>query len=141
MTFWDVIVLLISGIVSLRLALLVALAIVDLRRRRRHPMPTTGALPPVTVIIPAFNEEAVIGGTIRSVQAADHPEVEIIVVDDGSSAATADIAKQAGVLVLQQPVNRGKAAALNAGIAQARGTHLVTVDADTLIAPDTLRLL
>lgn len=141
MTLWDVIVLLISGMVSLRLALLVALAIVDLRRRRRHPMPTTGALPPVTVIIPAFNEEAVIGGTIRSVQAADHPEVEIIVVDDGSSDATAAIAQQAGVVVLQQPVNRGKAAALNAGIAQARGTHLVTVDADTLIAPDTLRLL
>ncbi|MFT5683116.1 MAG: cellulose synthase/poly-beta-1,6-N-acetylglucosamine synthase-like glycosyltransferase, partial [Myxococcota bacterium] len=141
MTPWDAIVLVISGLVTFRLALLVALALVDLRRRRLHPLPTTGDLPSVTVLIPAFNEAAVIAGTIRSVQASDHPDFEIIVIDDGSSDATHQIAVDAGVIAIKQPANGGKAAALNAGIAIASGTHLVTVDADTLIAPDTLRLL
>lgn len=141
MTPWDAIVLVISGLVTFRLALLVALALIDLRRRRLHPLPTRGALPMVTVLIPAFNEEAVIAGTIRSVLASDHPDFEIIVIDDGSSDATHQIAAAAGVTALKQTDNLGKAAALNAGIAAARGVHIVTVDADTLVAPDTLRLL
>jgi cellulose synthase/poly-beta-1,6-N-acetylglucosamine synthase-like glycosyltransferase len=140
-TPWDACVLVVTGAVSFRLALLVALAIVDVRRRRLSPLPTDGALPLVSVLIPAFNEEAVIGGTIRSVAASDHPAVEIIVIDDGSSDATLQIARDAGVTAIRQPINGGKAAALNAGIAAARGGHIVTVDADTLVAPDTLRLL
>ncbi len=47
--------------------------------------------PPVTVIVPAYNEEAGIAATVRSLAASDYPELEVIVVDDGSTDGTADI--------------------------------------------------
>ena len=80
MTLWDSIVLIVSLAVTFRLALLVALSVVDLRRRRLHPLPTEGDLPPLSVIVPAFNEEAVIAGTIRALKASDHPDFELSLI-------------------------------------------------------------
>jgi glycosyltransferase involved in cell wall biosynthesis len=84
----------------------------------------------VSAIIPAFNEEALIGETIGALLAVEEID-EIIVVDDGSTDKTAEIAGKTGAhLVLRQPENKGKGAALSRGATEARGEIFCFVDAD-----------
>jgi poly-beta-1,6 N-acetyl-D-glucosamine synthase len=101
-------------------------------------------LPPVSVIVPAFNEGAVIGAAIESLLALDYPTYEIVVVDDGSRDDT--LAAAAGwerggdvpVRVFSQP-NAGKATALNLGIANARYPFVFCMDSDSTVEPACLR--
>ncbi len=99
--------------------------------------------PPVTVVVPAFNEAAGIAATVRSLAASDYPILQIIVVDDGSTDATAEIVASLAlpnVSLVRQP-NSGKPAALNTGVAQARYGIVVLVDGDTVFERGTLRAL
>ncbi len=83
------------------------------------------------VLVPAYDAEASVGGVITSLQEAIGGE--ILVVDDGSSDRTADVARAAGAVVVAHAVNRGKGAALCTGFAEAarRGFDVaLTVDAD-----------
>ncbi|MBP9771587.1 MAG: glycosyltransferase [Candidatus Pacebacteria bacterium] len=83
----------------------------------------------VSVIIPAFNEEATVAGVVRVAKA--HPNVgEVIVVDDGSDDATADRAREAGARVIVLPSNRGKAGAMDAGVVSAAHDIILFLDAD-----------
>lgn len=83
----------------------------------------------VSVIIAAFNEAPTVGRCVADV--VGHPQVsEIIVVDDGSSDDTAEQARKAGARVITLKENRGKALALDAGVAATRGDVLVFLDAD-----------
>jgi cellulose synthase/poly-beta-1,6-N-acetylglucosamine synthase-like glycosyltransferase/peptidoglycan/xylan/chitin deacetylase (PgdA/CDA1 family) len=103
----------------------------------------TPYLPSVSIVVPAFNEAAVIEQSVRSLEGSDYPGLEVIVVDDGSTDHTTDIVSGLHldrVRLIRQP-NRGKAAALNAGIAVAIHEVIVTVDADTVFESDTLRRL
>ena len=97
--------------------------------------------PRVSVIVPAFNEEKTIVAAVESILASDYPSFEVIVVDDGSTDATGSlIARLEGrehVTVLKKE-NGGKASALNAGIAVARGEVVLCTDADSLFLPGTL---
>jgi poly-beta-1,6-N-acetyl-D-glucosamine synthase len=82
--------------------------------------PPPGGWPGVTVLIPAYNEEQVIGNCVRAARAADYPEIEVLVLDDGSTDDTADVAAAASagddrVEVVRDPVNRGKACVLASG--------------------------
>jgi glycosyltransferase involved in cell wall biosynthesis len=93
----------------------------------------------ISFIIPAHNEAALIGPTVRAIRTAaaaiDEP-CEIIVVDDASTDATAATASEAGARVVA--VKRRQIAAVrNAGAAAARGQWLMFVDADTLLPADT----
>jgi len=129
-------------VVSLaRLALTIVLALHHWRRQRRaasaSARPLGVARPTVSVVIPAHNERRVIAKTLAVLRDLDEPPLEVIVVDDGSTDGTADVARRFGVTVLQQP-RRGKATALNHGIGRARGEIVVVLDADTLIAPEFL---
>lgn len=82
-------------------------------------------------MIPAYNEESGIGATLSALLAARPTTVvEIIVVDDGSTDRTAEIAAEAGVRVLRHPNNRGYGASLKTGIREATGDHILTMDAD-----------
>jgi glycosyltransferase involved in cell wall biosynthesis len=82
------------------------------------------------VVIPCFNYEAFVGSALQSVLDNDRQPDEVIVVDDGSTDRSADVAAAFdGVRVLRQP-NTGMAGALNAGIAAATGDIIVLLDAD-----------
>ncbi len=134
-----------SVIMVIRMLLLVAFA---RRHRRRDLQEQRQALryrgPGVTVIVPAYNEAAGIAATVRSLVASQYPaEIEVIVVDDGSTDDTAAIAENLrlpGVRVIRQP-NGGKPSALNRGIAAATYDICVLVDADTVFASDALARL
>jgi biofilm PGA synthesis N-glycosyltransferase PgaC len=102
-------------------------------------------LPLVTILVPAYNEGAVIQGSIRSLLELDYPRYEILVIDDGSkddtflkaSAYAGDYGK-AVVRVIRKP-NGGKARALNTGIENATGGFILCMDGDSALHPQTLR--
>ncbi|MFF5254788.1 bifunctional polysaccharide deacetylase/glycosyltransferase family 2 protein [Streptomyces leeuwenhoekii] len=126
-----------------RFGLMLVLARRHHRRRNRRRF---GWGPPVTrpvsVIVPAYNEKECIANTLRSLARSTHP-IEIIVVDDGSTDGTAEIAESLGlpgVRVVRQ-ANAGKPAALNNGVRHARHDIVVMMDGDTVFEPDTVRQL
>jgi len=101
--------------------------------------------PPVTIIVPVYNEASVIEPALRSLLELRYPVFHVIVVDDGSSDATFDramaVAGRYGdttVRVLRKK-NGGKASALNAGIAIATTEFVLCMDGDSRLHPDTLR--
>lgn len=101
-------------------------------------------LPFVTVIIAAYNEEAVIADKIENTLAADYPsqQLQIIVAAQGSIDGTAAIAAGfSNVLVLQSPERKGKAVAVNEAVKQAIHPVIVVTDANTLLTPQTLQKL
>ena len=94
-------------------------------------------MPSISIIVPAHNEEALLGGTLRALgRAAANlgEDCEIVVVDDGSTDRTAEIAATLGARVVRVDV-RHIAAARNAGARAAIGDVFVFVDADTLVPP------
>jgi biofilm PGA synthesis N-glycosyltransferase PgaC len=95
----------------------------------------------VTVLIPAHNEEAWIGETLRSVRRQTLPPDEVIVVDDCSTDRTGEIAAHHGATVLRTPVNRLKAGAQNLALEQIRTDAVMTLDADTILHPEAVDLL
>lgn len=99
-------------------------------------------LPMVSVLIPAHNEEMVIGHTLDHVLKLDYPRFEVIVIDDHSSDATGEILKRYPVEVVTRRnlPNRGKSEALNAALEIAQGDVICVFDADTEMAPNFLRL-
>jgi cellulose synthase/poly-beta-1,6-N-acetylglucosamine synthase-like glycosyltransferase/peptidoglycan/xylan/chitin deacetylase (PgdA/CDA1 family) len=153
-----------SALIVARLFLLVGFAVAHQRRFGRAPPAGTPArvrpaasapypeyppyprtapvyAPGVSIVIPAYNEEAGIAAAVRSMISSSYPgPIEVVVVDDGSSDGTADIVRRLGrpgVTLIRQP-NAGKPAALNRGIAEARHDILVLVDGDTVFQPDTI---
>ncbi len=92
-------------------------------------------LPGVTVLIPAYNEEASIADTVASVQRQSPAAVEVIVIDDCSTDRTGAIARALGATVIRPRQNQGsKATALNFGLTFVRTELLLTIDADTALA-------
>lgn len=85
----------------------------------------------VSIIIPAYNEEEYIEETLRCLKKdQNQSKVEIIVVDDGSTDQTADIASKFADQMIKLPKNHGKGFALQAGWEQAQGEFIVCLDAD-----------
>ncbi|MFF4706120.1 bifunctional polysaccharide deacetylase/glycosyltransferase family 2 protein [Streptomyces sp. NPDC001288] len=127
------------------LMLLVARRHHRLRNRRRFSWgpAVTG---PVSVIVPAYNEKECIANTLESLARSTHP-IEIVVVDDGSTDGTSEIARAAAdrlgmadVRILRQE-NAGKPAALNNGVRGASHDIVVMMDGDTVFEPETVRHL
>jgi poly-beta-1,6-N-acetyl-D-glucosamine synthase len=110
------------------------------------PEPPPGGWPGVTVLIPAYNEEAVVATSVTAALAVDYPDIEVLVLDDGSTDRTAEAATAAGkgdrrLEVVRDPENRGKAERLNIGFRRARHELVVVCDADTHLHPLSLQLL
>jgi glycosyltransferase involved in cell wall biosynthesis len=108
------------------------------RRRRDRRARATGAdarvdVIDLSVVVPAHNEELRLPATLAAIRAdlAERPErCEMIVVDDGSTDGTADVAGALGANLVRLPVNLGKGAAVRAGVSAARGRYILVSDAD-----------
>ncbi|MEO8152862.1 MAG: glycosyltransferase family 2 protein [Rhizobacter sp.] len=126
-------------------------ALVLLIAQLRGPRPATryqrgpGEWPTVTLLIAAYNEERVIEGKLRNALALQYPTpIEIIVVSDGSNDSTPQLVSafsQQGVVSMHESARRGKTAALNRGVAAARGEILVFSDANNDFNADALLAL
>ena len=130
--------------ITLGIARSVIIVVLAYSRRRSKWLDGTYN-PPVTVIVPAYNEEPVILRTIESVLASDYVNMKVIVVDDGSTDKTFDVVEAAyaddpRVLLVRQK-NKGKAQALNNGYSLAKSEIIVAIDADTIILPDAVSRL
>jgi biofilm PGA synthesis N-glycosyltransferase PgaC len=114
---------------------------IENRGRLVDPAPT----PRVAIIVPVYNEEAMIESAVRSLLALDYPEFDVIIVDDGSTDATLARASAlagrygASTVRVLHKANGGKASALNVGIAAARTELVLCMDGDSRLAPETLR--
>ena len=101
-------------------------------------------LPPVSIIIPAYNEAKVMERALTSLMQLQYPEFEVIVVDDGSSDDTLRVASEwegqrgPGTYRVITKTNGGKASALNAGIAASKHPLVFCMDADSYLEPRTL---
>ncbi len=96
----------------------------------------------LSIIIPAYNEGRAISDTIKKILALPLPRFELIVVNDGSSDETAEVAATAGARVISHPYNIGNGAAVKTGIRSARGRVLCFLDGDGQHNPsDIPRLL
>jgi cellulose synthase/poly-beta-1,6-N-acetylglucosamine synthase-like glycosyltransferase/peptidoglycan/xylan/chitin deacetylase (PgdA/CDA1 family) len=134
-------------LMSARLLLIGVLALIDRLRTRKVPK-IPGYEPRVAILVPSYNEETVIVRTIRSVLNSDYPNLHVIVIDDGSTDRTAEVAEQAyapeivsGKLQILRKTNAGKAEALNYAIARLDEEFYVGIDADTVIASDAVSKL
>jgi len=115
-------------------------------RYKSYPL-SPGPLPRVTVIIPAYNEGAMVEKALYAAAASDYPadRLEIICIDDGSKDDTwtyIDRAQQRCpelIKAIRFPKNRGKKEGLYTGFTRGRGEFFVTIDSDSIIKPDTVR--
>ena len=117
-----------------------------LLEEEREPSEPEGGWPGVTILVPAYNEESVIPANVQAARAVDYPELEIIVLDDGSTDETVEVAQTAAegdarVEVIRDPVNRGKAERLNVGFVRASHELVLVSDADTHLHPLAVKLL
>jgi len=129
-------ILLVSG----RALIIGILALIE--KARPAPQDHPEYKPEVSILIPAYNEEAVIVDTVRAALASTYPKLEVLVVNDGSKDRTPDLVRanfgrDPRVHLLMQP-NRGKPTALNHGLAEATGEIAVSIDADTIVDPEAV---
>lgn len=127
----------------LRILLIAPMAVLQSRRSVKYEQ--GDYTPPITAIIPAYNEEKVIARTVQGLLDSNYPDLRVIVVDDGSTDATADVVKSEFAseprLTLIRKSNGGKASALNLGISNAETEIVVCCDGDTVFARDAVRHL
>lgn len=170
---WVAVLVIVTGLLQNLLSLLqLALAYRTLRRRLVEPRSSTlygrvaEVAMPISLLAPAFNEEATIAESIRSLLSLHYPNFEVIVVNDGSKDRTLDVLIEAfglkpvarafessvphkpirGIygspdqprLVVVDKENGGKADALNAGISVCRTPLFCAIDADSILEPDAL---
>ena len=113
---------------------------------RKTPAPTLEGDPLISILIPCFNEERNARETIGAALAQRYPNIEVIAINDGSSDNTAQVLQQLAqeqprLRVIHLAENQGKAVALKAGAAAARGDLLVCIDGDALLDRDTAAYL
>jgi poly-beta-1,6-N-acetyl-D-glucosamine synthase len=139
--------LMLFGVTATRFWTLVALATKDhFRVIPKIPYEATKLLPTISVIVPVFNEGITIRASLASLLKVDYPDLEIIVVDDGSKDNTylhayraQGLAARSGKRIkLLTQTNAGKAQALNFGISEAASELVVCIDGDGVIAKDAL---
>lgn len=115
------------------------------RSDRRVRSRSSEELPPVSLIVPAYNEEAALPDKIINLRQLDYPreKIEVIVVSDGSTDSTNEIlrSQDSTLRVLLMPIRQGKFNALNQGVEHAQHDLIVFSDASTLFAPDAVKNL
>ncbi len=129
-----------------RVAFLCILGLIHKWRELRKSPPLLAAdAPLISVLIPAHNEANVIVASIQRILRSKYPQLEVIVIDDGSTDATSALVTEhfqsTPSVTLITVVNGGKAKALNIGLERARGGIVVALDADTQFEDETISYL
>src|SRR3954462_13542701 len=117
------------------------------RQRGMAPLdqpPPLDHWPPISILVPCFNEAENAEKTLSTSAAADYPEFEVIAINDGSRDNTAEVLDRLALRipklrVVHLAANQGKATALNTGALLAKHELLVCIDGDALHAPHALR--
>lgn len=91
--------------------------------------------PLVSVIVPNYNYAHALGLCLRAIQAQTYSQVEIVLVDDGSTDNSVEVAESLGVLAIRMPANSGCGAARNVGVRHAKGDILFFLDSDIALDP------
>ncbi len=122
------------------------LLIWGLSRLRRRPVLRADSEPTVTVVMAAHDEADDVARKLDGLLALDYPadKLRVVVVDDASTDATAQLVAgyvERGVVLVRQPTHGGKAAAINAGVAHAKGELLLFCDVRQRVDPQALRAL
>jgi len=135
------------GSLTIMSVLYVVLALVCHHRQKRLQWQSVADadLPFVSIILPVYNEEPVVLKTLAALRASDYPAFEVVAVNDGSTDKTLEVMREYArqwpqLRVLTQP-NAGKSAASNFGVSASRGEIIVTLDGDTILEPQTVRML
>ncbi len=145
--FGVVLIFIFTMFIILRYLLLMFFSILQTIRRTADENPHISTTQKVTVIVPCYNEEDVIIPSLKSTIAQTYPNIEILVIDDGSSDRTYTLAKKFEFdenfrsLKVLSKVNGGKSRALNYGIEHATGSLICCVDADSKLDKDAIQLL
>lgn len=144
--FWACFLLVMHTYVLYPAFLFAAAGIAGTRRDRREGAPGPDVLPPVSLIIAAYNEETHLPGKLVNLRESDYPRdrLEVIFVSDGSTDGTNRILQSVddpNVRTVFLPRRGGKASALNHAVEQAKHQVLVFSDASTLFEPGTTRRL
>src|ERR1700723_1600134 len=141
-----------SGLMGVRWCLLFVLSYAKMsQQEREHALPREGALPYVSILAPAYCEAACVTDALSALMQLDYPAYEVILVDDGSTDHTYDLALSfAGthysehgvcdVRVFTKP-NQGKWSAHNYGLRHAKGDLILCIDADSRVETGALRLM
>jgi len=95
----------------------------------------------ISVVLPVFNEAQNLGRLLDQLQSLKLPDTEVIVVDDGSTDGTSEVAEKKGVRLVRHPYNIGNGAAVKSGIRSAKGKWLVFMDGDGQHCPDDIPAL
>jgi biofilm PGA synthesis N-glycosyltransferase PgaC len=115
----------------------------------KRPQYHSDDLPPVSILVAAYNEEDTIASTLRSIAIQEYPnKIEVIVVNDCSTDRTREIAMKASaylstdqlsIKVISCPANFKKAGALNLGLKEVSHQYLITIDADTILFKSAIK--
>src|SRR5215469_904103 len=110
--------------------------------RKKLMISSDSSLPKITVYVPAYNVAEFLPRCLEGVLAQTRPADEILLIDDGSRDACAEIAsKYPGVTLIRHEINKGLAAARNTAMRAARNQWIASLDADCVPAPDWLAQL
>src|SRR5215217_8078129 len=110
-----------------------------IRRGSREPRGKRQAgAPLVSVVIPCYNQAHFLGEAIESVLVQSHPNFEVVVIDDGSTDDTSEVAARYPGVCLVRQENQGLSGARNAGLARSEGEYVVFLDADDRLLPEAL---
>jgi|YelNatPaOPRAMG01_1025707.scaffolds.fasta_scaffold00256_10 cellulose synthase/poly-beta-1,6-N-acetylglucosamine synthase-like glycosyltransferase len=115
-----------------------------------YTAPAGGFYPFVSILVPVYNEEKVVSQSIKSLLEINYPNYEIIIINDGSTDKTKEVAEklvgyqkgklsEVKVSLINKP-NGGKSKALNAGIALSKAEIVLCMDGDSQLSPDSVRL-
>jgi peptidoglycan-N-acetylglucosamine deacetylase len=141
---WDLLLILFAVTTGISILRILLMGLFVFRRQRRAADAIPFA-PPVLVLVPAFNEERVIVRTLEKLMDSDYPSFRVLVVDDGSTDDTARMVREFACdhpnVKLLCKRNGGKSSALNAGLRVGDEPYVVTIDADTIVGPQTIRRL
>jgi cellulose synthase/poly-beta-1,6-N-acetylglucosamine synthase-like glycosyltransferase len=138
-----------AAVISLYFAVFWFLVLLEERPSHKRKDVKDGEWPQVSVIIPCYNEEDCLEGTLESCLGVDYPKdrFQVIIVNDGSKDRTEEVARRLvakhadrDILLINKP-NGGKGSAVNLGIKQAKGEFVATMDSDSFVEPNALKIM